>query len=263
MSWRSAVFATELKRQFSYRVDFWMRYVIALLVQFIVAVFLWKAVYALNQQQPIAGLSFEEMLRYSFIAIFVFEIAIPEVSGVATDIYDGSLSRYLVYPLSFLSYKLIAHLARATLLSIPFLFAILVTKIGIIPFELSNYGLLQGVCALLVSTVLYFILSLAFEYAAFWADSVWTLVIMLRFLVSLLGGKTLPLSFFPEWLKAPLELLPFSSIISFPTKAFLGQLTWIQFSNQFLLALCWIILISLLNYSIWQRGMRNYSGVGM
>ena len=261
--WQTAVFVTELKRQFSYRVDFWVRYLIALAVQFVVALFLWQAVYRINGVDSVAGISLIGMLQYTFIAVFVFEIAIPEISGVATDIYDGSLSRYLVYPISFVRYKLIAHLARAALLATPFALALLGAVLGILPFNLSVSALFQGSVALVLASTLYFILTLGFEYAAFWADSVWTLVVMLRFMVGLLGGKLLPLAVFPQWLQPILESLPFASIISFPTRAFLGELSWSQFSGNCLLTGLWIFVIASISRLVWTRGMRNYSGVGM
>lgn len=262
-SWQAAVFITELKRQFSYRVDFWMRYFIALLVQFVVAVFLWAAVYKISASDTLAGLSLTQMLQYTFVAVFVFEIAIPEISGVASDIYDGSLSRYLVYPLSFISYKLIAHLARAALLAVPFALALLAAQFGFLPFHLTATALLQGSIAVFLASTLYFVLTLTFEYAAFWADSIWTLVVMLRFMVALLGGKMLPIALFPQALQPWVENLPFASIISFPAQAFLGHLSWTQFFSGCLLSSAWITVIAAGSHVVWSRGMRNYSGVGM
>ena len=262
-SWQSAVFIAELKRQFSYRVDFWMRYVIALFVQFLVAVFLWQTVYAISGVTTLGGFSLTEMLRYTFVAVFVFEVAIPEISGVASDIYDGSLSRYLVYPISFVTYKLIAQMARAALLALPFALTLLACTIGILPFTLSLGALFQGCLALLLASILYFMLTLTFEYAAFWADSIWTLVVMLRFMVALLGGKMLPLSLFPDAAQTLINILPFSCIISFPAKAFLGQLSWGQFGIGCVLSIFWICVIAAISHLVWTRGMRNYSGVGM
>jgi len=261
--WPIAVFVTELKRQFSYRLDFWMRYFIALVVQFLVAIFLWQAVYRISGSGSLAGFSLLQILQYTFVAIFVFEIAIPEISGVASDIYDGSLSRYLVYPISFVAYKLIAHLARAALLAIPFGLALCASVFELLPFQINLIAFIQGGIALILATTLYFFLTLAFEYAAFWADSIWTLVVMLRFMVALLGGKMLPLSLFPDLLQAVLNNLPFASIISFPSQAFLGHLTWPQFIHGCILSCVWIGVIAIISHRVWMRGMRNYSGVGM
>ena len=61
------------------------------------------------------------------------------------------------------------------------------------------------------------------EMVAFWHDSVWSLMAMLRMSLTLSGGGLIPLSLFPERARTVLALLPFSYLISFPIRCFLGQ----------------------------------------
>jgi ABC-2 type transport system permease protein len=120
-----------------------------------------------------------------------------------------------------------------------------------------------GIVTCLIAGILHFAITTCLELVAFWQDVIWNLMVMLRFIVMLLGGGMIPIAFFPEWGQKLVALTPFPALIAFPVRTFLGQVTlgeW--FSNIGVLAF-WTVIFAGLAAIIWNRGVRQYSGVGI
>ena len=90
----------EAKKLMSYRVDFWITMVVALVVNLVILWALWEAIFAESGKELIGGWDLNGILAYGVMVFLTGRI----VRGgdlqmtVATDIYDGALSRYLLYP---------------------------------------------------------------------------------------------------------------------------------------------------------------------
>lgn len=96
-SWIGAVLSMELRKIFSYRVDFWLQVVGGFFSQFVVAYYLWQAIFEHNQAEKIGGYSFPMMVAYYVLAPFVDRIVRANNAFVISqEIYEGSLSRYLI-----------------------------------------------------------------------------------------------------------------------------------------------------------------------
>ena len=116
MSWHTHVFSLELRKAFSYRSDFWANFVGVVLTELGVAYFLWRAIFAVRQVDSIGGYTFRGMvLYYLLVPLFTRLMRGNEQGYMSNDIYDGSLSRYLVYPVSFLGSKYLSHLSEAAI----------------------------------------------------------------------------------------------------------------------------------------------------
>ena len=113
------------------------------------------------------------------------------------------------------------------------------------------------------SIYVYFILAFVLELAAFWIDVVWNLVVMLMFVVSFLGGRMLPLTVFPEWVQTAVGYSPFPYIVSFPARAFLGELSFASWVFGMGIIIFWAVFLSLLTDTVWRKGLRSYAGVGI
>ena len=110
---------------------------------------------------------------------------------ISDEIYDGSLSRFLVYPVSFFYFKYFSTLARSTIAGFQLLVVLgaFIFLIGI-PDDvgMTPLSVIMGFSAILVSSTIYFSMSAGIQLMAFWADQTWSLQVMLRLISGILGG---------------------------------------------------------------------------
>lgn len=201
------VFSLELRKQMSYRVDFWVNSLFAFVAAIGVMYYLWKSIYADLNGQTIGGYSLGGMITYYLLVILIGRLVrgSQQIMTIATDIYDGGLTRYLLYPTSYLSFKYAEHLGTLLPVMAQVVFFGLAAPLFLdLPpeFHFSFINLLLALVIILLANLLYFLLSLPLQLVAFWADNVWSLVVMLHFIGALLGGAMLPMELFPPGLVA-------------------------------------------------------------
>jgi ABC-2 type transport system permease protein len=261
------VFSQELRQSISYRADFWIKFFGSILAQVGVAYFLWKAIFTIRGVTEIAGYSFKGMVLYYLLVPLIDRLTRGEdVFQISTEIYDGTLTRYLLYPISFLSYKYVGQMARAFVaflqLVTGFLFFILVFGL---PSEvhLSWLGGVEALVIVVIVMFVYFVLSTLVELIAFWADNVWNLLAMLRLCVQLFCGAMLPLELFPGWAQDILKYTPFPYILSVPIRLLLGKFSFNDFIFGLFVLLGWSLIIGVFYFFVWRAGTKKYSGVGL
>ena len=111
--WLLPVMGQELKQAFSYRADFWIQFFAVVFSQFLVAYFLWKSVFLMQSETHIGGFTFEALMLYYMLAPLVDRC----VRGfdnfqLSAEIYDGSLNRYLIYPIPFFAYRYASYFGK-------------------------------------------------------------------------------------------------------------------------------------------------------
>jgi ABC-2 type transport system permease protein len=265
--WVPYVFSIELKKVFSYRVAFWVQFFMGTGTEIVVAYLVWKAVFSAAGVTEMQGFTFHGLVLYNLFSSFAVKITKGSERGyIAQEIYDGGLTRYLLYPLPFFPYKYVTHVAQQ-------MFAIvqLLMTLGIFALVINDRGgqhvtagsLGAGIVTCIFAGYLHFLISSCLELVAFWQDVIWNIMVMLRFCMSLLGGAMIPLAFFPEWGRKLVLLTPFPSIISFPVRTFLGQVGPDEWLHNIGLLAAWALAFTLLLMWIWQRGSKRYSGVGI
>ena len=263
IAWR--FYVNNLQRLVSYRAEFWIGFLGTLISQIGVAYFLWKAIFHVRGSETLRGYTFGGIMLYYLLVPLVERVGhVQEMAGFSGEIYDGGLSRYLLYPVSYFRIKYASNLAEATIylgqLSLILLgYSLCFGK----PAGLSPVSILQGLAALWASATLCFFLSGALEMVAFWADNVWSLWILVRMAGSLLGGGMIPLAFFPDWARTALAWLPFARFIDFPIRCLLGKVGWEEWLLGLLASGIWAGVFGAATALLWRRGLKSYAGVGI
>jgi ABC-2 type transport system permease protein len=247
--------------------NFWVQFVLGTATELSVAFFLWKSIYQDQGAEILEGFTFHALMYYYLFATFAGKITRGNERGyMAQDIYDGGLTRYLLYPLSFLGYKFVTHLTQQALGIFQLLIALAffwLTIGGPHDTAFTPFTFVAGCVTCLFVGYLNFAITSCLEMIAFWQDVIWNLLVMLRFIAALLGGAFVPLAFFPEWARELANCTPFPLLVAFPARVFLGQVTsteWIIGLGQ---ASLWIAVFTFIMNAIWRRGTRQYSGVGI
>jgi ABC-2 type transport system permease protein len=185
--------------------------------------------------------------------------------SVSTDIYEGSLSRYLIYPAPYIALKYAQKVGALWPAVVQFvLFG------GLFPFLLSDgaagstpASVAMGLVSIAVGNLLYFLMAWPLHGIAFWADNVWSLVVALRLVSGLLGGTMLPLSVFPSWSQPVLDALPFRHCFAEPVHALLGRASLAEWLASTGLALLWCAVFAAAGWAVFARGRLRYTGVGI
>ncbi len=267
LGWVPHAFSLELRRIVSYRADFWMHLAGTLTAELTLAYFLWKAMFAARGAAEMGGYSFRGMMLYYLLVPLVARLIRGEENrAISDDIYEGGLTRYLVYPLSFLEYKYLSLLATSCVAAVQIGLALgIFGALYGFPAEtrVGAQSLAQGLSLSLAATGLYFLMGACVELVSFWQDSVWGLLGMLRMSLVFLGGGLIPLSLFPERMRSLLHWLPFEYLVSLPIRCFLGQASLAEWLRGFALIGAWAAVFALIAGVIWRRGTRQYSGVGL
>lgn len=269
---RPALFAQvaslEARKALSYRAAFVLHMLVALVTGFAVPYYLWQAIFEARATDRIAGFTHGSMVLYYVCVMMIGRVVRgPDMGlGLAREIYDGALTRYLVYPVHYGVFKYAQHLGAL----LPSLWqAVVFTALFALVLELppdlvvtpGNVAL--ALIALWVANLVHFLLTLPVLGIAFWADNVWSLAVFLRMVTSLLGGQMVPLTLFPDWSQSILAWLPFGCFFDLPVRTLMGQVPPGLWLRQLLVAIVWGAVFALLARWVWRRGELRYTGVGI
>ena len=260
------LFTAELRRRMFYRSDFWISAFSALTVRAGVAWFIVHAIFAESGQAGIAGYDLNGMLLYSLAALFASKLiqSTDLEQSIAQDVYEGGLTRYLLYPAPYGVVKYVQQLgALGPAIVQVLIFAAWVPFVVGIPPGLTGGSFLMALGAIAVANLLQFLIVFPIQLISFWADNVWSLMVMHRFVSSLLGGLYLPLALFPDAARRILEMLPFRYLFAFPVETMLGRVSPRDWAAGMALALAWCGVFAVISRLVWRRGTLQYTGVGI
>jgi ABC-2 type transport system permease protein len=114
-----------------------------------------------------------------------------------------------------------------------------------------------------IAGILFYLMMSLVEMAAFWAENVWSLLVMLRFTVMFLGGVMVPISLFPDWLIQILKFTPFPYLVSFQVRTLIGQMSYELWFEGIAVLTIWIFIFAALNRVVLGLGLKRYTGVGI
>ncbi len=261
------VVATEAKKRLTYRVDFWLQAFVIFAVEAMLAWFVWKALFVESGRDRIAGLDFRGAVLYQVTAILTTKLVRgSEFSDqVSDDIYTGGYTRYLLYPVPYFGFKYASQVGAQTPNALQFVvFGTLAPLLlGGATASVTPGHVLMALPSLLVANVLYYVMSLALQGVAFWADNVWSLMVAQRLLSAVLGGAMFPLDILPDGARRVLDVLPFRYLFSDPVETILGRRDALEWATGLGIAGAWIAGFVLLGRVVFRRGRLSYTGVGI
>lgn len=266
-SWYLQVFLMELRKLIAYRVDFWINFLGQTIVSVLVAFFLWKSIFSYAQSDTLKGHNIEYMIFYYITVPLIFRIEQGQGIGFfSREIYEGSLNKYLLYPINVFHYKLLTYFANSIFFIFQLFIILTIYNTFFYSPEIFHFSIsstLMFLVSLLMGTLTFYYLFISGELLAFWFDNTWSLGVILRFLTSFLGGALIPLDFYPDWARKLLDLTPFPYLLNFPLQSLTGNITTPLFFKNLLICTIWLIFFRTLSTFIWNKGQYKYSGVGI
>lgn len=264
------VVSIEARKAMSYRLAFWIQAIIAVIAGFAIPYYLWTAIFEANPgQTAIGGRTRDGMILYYVVVVLIsnFVRGVDMGLGLSREIYDGSLTRYIVYPTRYVVFKYAQNIGG---LLPGFVQAILMGTLFVTFLSLPDnvnvtvLGTVQAILTVAFANLLYYTMSLPIMGIAFWADNVWSLAVLMRFIAGFLGGLMLPLSVFPGgWVQDVLHWLPFRCFYDVPVGVFLGRIEFTDWLQALGVGAIWGLGFALAGRWVWSRGDLRYTGVGI
>src|ERR1700730_11104215 len=249
-----------------YRADFIVSTVFRFL-PLVTSFLLWEAVFDGSGQQSLSGFDRRRMIAYLLmVQISRMFSSMPGLAGgIARDIRDGNLKKYLLQPIDMIAYLLSYRCAH---------------KMAYIATSVVPYGLLFFLCrdvfdgwpdyltlaAYAASLVLAFLVGFFFEATigmiGFWFLEVTSFLYIINTLNFFVSGHMFPLDLLPPFWSSLLKSLPFQYLAYFPAAVFLGKIHGSELAWGLLAEAGWALAFVLATCGLYRLGLRRYSAYG-
>ncbi len=268
----SKILRASLVERMTYRADFILGTFFRFL-PILTTILLWRAIYAgaSGKADPnkavLNGFTYREMIAYLLLTNIsrLFSSMPGLAAGIARDVREGTIKRYLIQPVDMIGYLLsyrIAHkLAYIVGSSLPYaiLFYLCGPYFDGFPDPVTFLGFL-------VSCVLAFLIGFYFEVCVglvgFWFLEVTSLLFIVMTLNFFISGHMLPLDLLPKPWSTILKALPFQYMAYFPAVVFQGKVKEMDLVVGLLAEAMWAGFFIVLARWLFHRGLRRYSAFG-
>ena len=179
-------------------------------------------------QDTIGGYDRHDAISYLWVTqASVMVIALWGWYEVEQTIHSGDVVSDLAKPFSYLGYWLARDYGRA-------LYFLLFRGSAIFLVGQLSFGLrwpaspltyLAFALSLAIGVAISFAFRFLMNLSAFWTTDARGMILVGGALITFLSGFLVPLTFFPDWARSALALLPFAGIVQIPTDVFLERLT--------------------------------------
>lgn len=267
MQW--VILRTCIEERLVYRADFALGTLFRFL-PIVTQIFLWNAIFqsaGTRGQTRIAGYSFEDMIAYYLLAMLAraFSSMPGLASGIARDVRDGTVKKYLTQPIDMLGYLYWHRVAHKLVY-----YAVAAGPFALVFWLCRDYfsgwpdarTMTAFLASLLMGFLMGFLLEALIGMLSFWFLEVSSLLFIYMMINYFLSGHMLPLDLLPEAIGTVVDYLPFKYLAYLPPAIFLGRYSDSELNRELLIEAVWIVALFAANRVAFRRGVRRYSAFG-
>jgi len=273
---RTATYWTILRISVEERLIYRGDFALGTLMRFLPIVtqmFLWWAVFdgafgsGRGGTEKIAGYTSSSIIAYYLLTMIsrAFSSMPALASGIARDIRDGTVKKYLIQPidmLGFLMLNRIAHkLVYYTVAIGPFALVFFLCR-GFFPGWPEPEVMLAYVASLMMAFLLGFFLEATMGMIGFWFLEVSSLFFVYMLFNFFFSGHMFPIDLLPEPWETLVRLLPLQYLAYFPAAVFLGTVSGPELIHGLWVQLAWVVFFFVAARTAFHFGVRRYSGFG-
>lgn len=233
---------------------------IGLLVMFRVFILiqLYKIAFQVGGSATISGLDLKEtMWVLGLTQSFYISNRLRLITkNMGDEIQSGTVAYNLTKPYSYILYNLSSHfgIIGANLFFALF-FTSLVLWLGLGIFHVSIIALFAGILLVVIGYIINNLIGIIMGLSAFWIEDISAFRWIYDKILFILGGIFVPLTIFPDSIRAFIDYLPFSQIFFNPALIIVKYSPELFF--KFLaIQIVWIILLSALAKLIFAKGSK-------
>jgi ABC-2 type transport system permease protein len=263
------ILRVSLIERMAYRGDFFLSTFLRFLPM-LTTILLWQAIYTgagKAETGSIAGFDMRAMIAYLLLVhISRMFSSMPGLAyGIARDVREGTIKKYLLQPIDMISYLVsyrMAHKAAYIATSaLPY---------GVLFFLCRDYFdgfpdalTLAGYAAsLLMGFLIGFFFEASIGMVSFWFLEVTSFLYIVNTLNFFISGHMFPLDLLPAFWADILKSLPFQYMAYFPAAVFLGKVQGVALAVGLLVELAWAVAFIVLARVLFRLGLRRYSAYG-
>ena len=230
-------------------------------------IFLWTAVFAAAGSGRIEGYTRDDVIAYYLLTMLAraFSSMPGLASGLARQVREGEIKKFLIQPIDLISYLLLARIAHKLVYYL----------VAAGPFALVYYlcrSYFPGwpepqvfgafLLSLLLSFALGFFLEASMGMIAFWFLEVTSLLFVYMLFTFFFSGHMFPLEILPDPWRTIVDFLPFKYMAYFPAAVFLGKVEGQALVEGLLAQTAWVIFFIIVCRRMMNAGFNRYSGFG-
>jgi ABC-2 type transport system permease protein len=260
------IFRICVQERLVYRGDFALGTLMRFL-PIVTQIFLWTAVFQAAGSGLIEGFTREDVIAYYLLTMIAraFSSMPGLASGIALQIRNGEIKKFLVQPIDLVGFLLLARVAHKLVYYIvaaaPFALVFFLCR-GYFPGWPSFDVLLAFFASLVMGFLLGFFLEAAIGMLGFWFLEVGSLLFIYMLFNFFCSGHMFPLTFLPEpWLSL-VKLLPLQYLAYFPAAVFLEKITGSALWMGLAVQAGWLVVLCAGCRAAMHAGFRRYSGYG-
>jgi viologen exporter family transport system permease protein len=261
-----------IEERLVYRGDFWLGTLMRFL-PIVTQIFLWSAVFAgMQATRPestdqIRGYSYHDFVAYYLLTTIsrAFSSMPGLAGGIAVQIRNGEIKKYLVQPVDLIGFLLLMRLAHK----------LVYYGIALAPFALVFYlarsyfpgwppadVMLAYITSLVLSFLLGYFLEATIGMIGFWFLEVSSLLFVYMLFNFFFSGHMFPLDMLPAPWDTVVQIIPLQYLAYFPAAVFLQKIQGHNLWIGLVIQAAWVLFFIVASRVIFWRGVKRYSGFG-
>lgn len=261
-----------LEERLVYRGDFALGTLMRFL-PIVTQIFLWFAVFEARGGGVIAGYSYPQFVAYYLLTMVsrAFSSMPGLASGIARQVRDGEIKKFLIQPVDMLGFLLLSRVAHKLAY-----YSVALAPFGLVFFLCRDYfhdlpqtsalhswtTMAAFIVSLILSFLMGFFLEAALGLIGFWFLEVSSLLFVYMLFNFFLSGHMFPLDMLTEPWKSLIELSPLQYLAYFPAAVFLGRWSGPELAKALAIEAVWVLFFIALARYLFHRGVKRYSGFG-
>ncbi|MEI7475093.1 MAG: ABC-2 family transporter protein [bacterium] len=222
------------------------------ILQIFIFYYIWMAVYGDNT--VLNGISKDQMITYIILSRILYtQITWGFIHVIGNKIQSGDIVMDLLRPVDFQLFTYISRLGDIISFGIMNAIPALILAGMFLGLYLPHNPiiLLYFIISLLMAITISFFIEFWIGLLAFYTVNSWGLQTLYEASISFFSGSLIPLAFFPHWLKAIVNFLPFKDMLYTPISIYLGIVNGNQILESLFFQFLWVIALLVLSRLIY------------
>jgi ABC-2 type transport system permease protein len=265
-----------IEERLVYRGDFALGTLLRFL-PIVTQIFLWGAVFdamkvATGSEVPAEGLDIQGYQYQDFVAYYLLTMvsrsfsSMPGLaSGIALQIRNGEIKKFLVQPVDLLGFLLLQRVAHKLVY-----YGVAIGPFALVFFICRGYFagwpsaevLLAYLLSLILAFLLGFFLEATIGMIGFWFLEVSSLLFIYMLFSFFFSGHMFPLDMLPEPWATVMQWIPLQYLTYFPAAIFLEKITGAALWQGLAIQAGWVTIFIMMSRFAYVRGVQRYSGYG-